>query len=198
MRLGGLATKASPRTRCRSCSSSEILASQTEPRCSDSKYRRAPGRVFRRGGQKKKKKERPGMLRANPAGILRAPGSLCSRYLAASAAGKQPLFNLHRPNLPGRSIHQGQLPIQSAGGYLHSPLSDVQRRPGLAEPGVLPAKQRPHSSQSQGDWVVRERDTGQRRPGSGPLYTLMEPPSPKLTDTCCRPPPPFTLMSPSL
>lgn len=40
-----------------------------------------------------------------------------------SRAGKQPLFNLHQANLCGYSIHQGQLPIQSAGGYLHSPCS---------------------------------------------------------------------------
>lgn len=54
-----------------------------------------------------------------------APAScVCSGHCAVSntsTAGKQPLFNLHQANLWGCSIHQGQLLIQSAGGYLHSP-----------------------------------------------------------------------------
>lgn len=49
---------------------------------------------------------------------------MCSGHCAVSntsTSGKQPLFNLHQANLSGCSIHQGQLLIQSAGGYLHSP-----------------------------------------------------------------------------
>lgn len=70
---------------------------------------------------------------AQPSGMMRR---VFVRYLATFAAGKQPLFNLRRPNLRGLSIHQGQLPIQSAGGYLHSPLSVVHRQLARGARGV--------------------------------------------------------------
>lgn len=93
------------------------------------------------------------------------------RYLAASAAGKQPLFNLRRPNLRGRSIHQGQLPTQSAGGYLHPPLSDVRCTPGVL-PSRRSAKTKAPQFRQPRNWVVRLRDTGQRR-SVGPGRALL-------------------------
>lgn len=68
------------------------------------------------------------MCRAPP---TRWASCVCSGHCAlsgTSTAGKQPLFNLHRANLWGCSIHQGQLLIQSAGGYLRSPRSDIDHR----------------------------------------------------------------------
>ena len=45
----------------------------------------------------------------------------CAALLSnTSTAGKLPLFNLHHANLKGCSIHQGQLLIWNAGGYLLS------------------------------------------------------------------------------
>lgn len=83
-------------------------------------------------------------------------------------AGKQPLFNLHRANLRGCSIHQGQLPAHSAGGYLPSrALRSLRHRPlALVWIRVLAARQHKRPQSGARTWVVWLFDTGQPGPGS--------------------------------
>lgn len=91
-----------------------------------------------------------------------------SAISTTSIAGKQPLFNLHQPNLRGCSIHQGQLPTQSAGGYLHSPCSALVQTSSVSSvmnQGVgCTTAQKAHSGARS--WVVWLFDTAQHRPGS--------------------------------
>lgn len=91
-----------------------------------------------------------------------------SAVSTTSIAGKQPLFNLHQANLWGCSIHQGQLPAQSAGGYLRSPSLHALRHWPLALLWirVLAARRhkRPHSGAR--NWVVWLFDTAQHGPWS--------------------------------
>lgn len=92
-----------------------------------------------------------------------AASCVCSGHCvlsSTSTAGKQPLFNLHRANLWGCSIHQGQLLIQSAGGYLHSPRSDIDHRL-CYEAGCCLRRCTKASQLRASNWVVRLYDTGQ-------------------------------------
>lgn len=136
---------------------------------------------------------RPNMLWPNPAGTMRALGSLC----AISP-------HLQQENSP-YSICAGQISEAAQfikANYRYKALEVISTRRSqlytvgpLAEPGVLPSsrsvEQRPHSLPSQ-ETGWSDCDTGQCRTvarcGSGPFITvaisLMF--LPKVTETCCR------------
>lgn len=82
-----------------------------------------------------------------------------------STAGKQPLFNLHWANLYGCSIHQGQLLIQSAGGYLDSPRAALIQTQTISttvnQGAACVAAQWPYSAARH--WVVQLFYTAQCR-----------------------------------